>query len=281
MFKIFTFLKRNPALGRDDFRAGLIGYHAGHSRRMKGVRGYLVNIQSDAALPVSMTAAMPPGFLDEWDGFPAMWFDGPEGWRGAREGEPTRAMKGGLAVDPDRMPQDGPHLFDPQPGRTDAYRSRPVALEEIPVLPVERPERRLVKLVQFFRRNPAVGERDFRAGVIRHAALAAALPGLHGYTLNFRDPDDDAALRGVYPPDDWRFSEEGRAWRNALAHAWDGAAELWCDDVAAVVAGQAAPEMAGLPALERHLFDAAWWVALDESVVVMPNRDPAPDFYYR
>ena len=280
MFKMFAFLKRNAALSRDEFRAGLIGYHAGHSRRMKGVKGYLVNIQASRALPDALTGNTPPGFTDMWDGAVAMYFDGSDGWRGSREPEATRATAEGLAIDPDRTPTDGPWLFDPQPGRTDRYRSRPVRVEEVPVLPVERPEFKTVKLVQFFRRNPAVPERDWRAGVIRHAALAAAMPGLNGYTLNFRDLDEDAALRGVYPDDDWRYSDEGRAWRRDFTRQWDGCAELWFDDSAAFAAAHAArdPELA---AMERHLFEAVWWIEVDESVVVMPNRDPAPSFYYR
>ena len=39
-----------------------------------------------------------------------------------------------------------------------------------------------------------------------------------------------------------------------------------------------APE---LDALEQHLFEAVWLVEVDESVIVMPNRNPAPEFYYR
>jgi hypothetical protein len=288
MFKIFAFLKRNAALTRDEFRAGLIGYHAGHSRRMRGVRGYMVNIQSDRrtadtlrALHRELVWEEPAGFADEWDGFPAMWFDGPDGWRNSREPEKTRAMENGLAVDPDRSPTDGPFLFDPSPDGA-GYRSRPVRVEEIPVLPVERPERKLTKLVQFFRRNPAVDERAFRAGVIRHAALAAGMAGLWGYTLNLRDPDEDAALRGVYPDGDWRLTGEGRDWRRAFTRQWDGAAELWFDDLAAFVAARTAADIhPALWTLERELFEAVWWAEVDESVVVMPNRDPAPAFYYR
>jgi hypothetical protein len=280
MFKIFTFLTRNAALSRDDFRAGLIGYHAGHSRRMKGVRGYLVNIQSTRALPGRMAGTAPAGFTDAWDGAVAMYFDGPEGWRGASEPERTRATAEGLAIDPDRTPADGPFLFDPQPGRTDRYRSRPVAVEEIPLVPVERPEHKLTKIVQFFRRAPHVAERDWRTSVIGHGTLAAGAAGLCGYTLNLRDRDDDAALRGVYPADDYRYSPEGRAWRGGFTQGWDGFGEMWFESVEAAVAAHAArpPELA---ALEQRLFEAVWAVEVDESVVVMPNRDPAPDFYYR
>lgn len=289
VFKIFAFLKRNAALSRDEFRAGLIGYHAGHSRRMRGLRGYLVNIQAETgaaeilgALHGDLVRNPPADFTGAWDGFPAMWLDSAETWRASREPEATRATAEGLVIDPDRTPQDGPFLFDPTPGQPDRYRSVPVAVEELVILPVERPERRLAKLVQFFRRHPSRTEAEFRRGLLEHAALAATMTGLLGYTLNLRDPDEDAALRGVYPEDDWRYTPEGRAWRRDFTRSWDGAGELWFGDLKDFAAGRAAPRLhPALCALERYLFEAVWWVAVDESIVVMPNRDPAPAFYYR
>ncbi|MBI1179316.1 MAG: hypothetical protein GC201_02080 [Alphaproteobacteria bacterium] len=290
MFKVFAFLKRNETLSHDDYRAGHIGYHSGHSRRMKGMRGYLVNVWANQELadtigPLHDDIAWnaPPDFTDEWDGFPEVWFDSAETWRGSSEPEPTRAMKGGLAVDPDRTPQDATTLFDPVPGRPGEFRSRHVRVEEHPLVPVERPERKLTKLVQFFRRNPALPDAAFRTALLTgHAALATRLRGLHGYTVNFRDPDEDAAITDFYPADDWRFTDEGRAWRRAFTSLWDGCAELWFDDLDAFAAARADPALApGLDAMERHLFEAVWWIEVDESVVVMPNRDPAPAFYYR
>ena len=45
MFKVFAFLKRNThLLSHDEYRAGHVGYHCGQSRRLKDIRGYLVNI---------------------------------------------------------------------------------------------------------------------------------------------------------------------------------------------------------------------------------------------
>lgn len=289
MFKVFAFLKRNARLTHDEYRAGHIGYHSGHSRRMKGMRGYCVNVWSNRDLKQALgplhgrlTRGAPADFLDQWDGFPCVHFDSAATWVGSSEPEKTRAMKGGLAVDPDRLPDDGPYLFEPIEG-TKGHTSNHVRMDEHVMLPVERTELKQVKLVQFFRRNPAISEDAFRTAVItRHGPLAARMKWLNGYIANFRDPDIDAAINGFYPADDWRFSIEGRAMRQAFCNQWDGANELWFDDLRAFSAARTDPAIAPeLDALEQHLFEAVWWVEVDESVIVMPNRDPAPAFYYR
>lgn len=291
MFKVFAFLKRNAALiSHDEYRAGHIGYHSGHSRRMKGMRGYCVNVWANADLKQALgplhgkiVRNEPPGFTEHWDGFPCVHFDSYETWVGSSEPEKTRATAEGLAVDPDRTPDDAPWLFDPVPGTNGQFRSNHVRMDEHVVLPVERPEAKQTKLMQFFRRNPALPEAAFRAGVLtRHAPLAARMKGLNGYIANFRDPDIDAAIRAFYPADDWRFTGEGRAARQAFCGLWDGANELWFDSLDAFRAARTDPDIAPeLDALERHLFEAVWYVEVDESVIVMPNRDPAPSFYYR
>jgi hypothetical protein len=33
--------------------------------------------------------------------------------------------------------------------------------------------------------------------------------------------------------------------------------------------------------LDRKLFSSVWYIEVDESVIIVPNRDPAPGFYYR
>ena len=290
MFKVFAFLKRNARLTHDEYRAGHIGYHSGHSRRMKGMRGYCVNVWSNRNLRQALgplhdriTRAAPENFLDQWDGFPCVHFDNEATWRGSGEPEKTRAMKGGLAVDPDRLPDDGTWLFDAVEGTKDQFRSNHVRIDEHVMLPVDRVERKQTKLVQFFRRHPAVTEDAFRAGVVtRHGPLAARMKGLNGYIANLRYRDIDAAISGFYPPDDWRFTAEGRAVRQAFCNQWDGTSELWFDSLEDFIAARTDPEIAPeLDALEQHLFDSVWWVEVDESVIVMPNRDPAPAFYYR
>ncbi|MEN3976409.1 EthD domain-containing protein [Emcibacter sp. SYSU 3D8] len=290
MFKVFAFLKRNAQLTHDEYRAGHIGYHSGHSRRMKGMRGYCVNVWANRDLNEALgplhgaiTRGAPADFLDQWDGFPCVHFDSYDTWVGSSEPEKTRAMAEGLVVDPDRTPDDAPYLFDVVPGTNGQFRSNHVRMDEHVMLPVERVEYKQTKLVQFFRRNPALSEAAFSAGLLtRHGPLAARMKGLNGYIANLRDRDIDSAIRAFYPPDDWRFTGEGRTEREAFCGQWDGANEMWFDSLDAFRAARTDPAIAPeLDALERHLFEAVWYVEVDESVIVMPNRDPAPAFYYR
>ncbi len=295
MFKVFAFLKRNSKLlTHDEYRAGHVGFHCCNSRRLKDIRGYAVNIWANT--PLNSTLALrlgllhneivrhePPGFLDLWDGFPEVWFDSQRSWSKAGTPEPTRAMSGGLQVDPDWTLGDGPFLFDPLPDRPTEFRSCHLHMEEHIVVPVERPEHKLTKLMLFFRRNPALDERAFRRGVLNeYASLTGRLAGLYGCTLNFRDPDQDAAIRDFYPADAWVFSSEGKAMRRAFCALWDGAIELHLESVEAFVAARSAPDLhPQLCAAERHLFSAQWYVEVDENMIVMPNRGTAPSFYYR
>ena len=291
MYKVFAFLKRNAALlSHDEYRAGHVGYHCCHSRRLKGIRGYFVNIWANAdlrealgPLHAEITRNEPEGFLDLWDGFPQVYFDSWETWSTAATAEPNRATAEGLAIDPDWHIDDGPHLFDVIEGTEGEFRSHHLHMEEHRVVPVERPERKITKLMQFFRRNPAIPHDAFQAAVLgRYAYLTAKLRGLHGYTMNFRDPDQEAAMRGFFPDTSWGFSAAGRAHRQSFCALWDGAGELFFDSPADFAAARTEPELhLELCALERHLFEAIWYVEVDENVIVMPNRDPAPAFYYR
>jgi len=42
-----------------------------------------------------------------------------------------------------------------------------------------------------------------------------------------------------------------------------------------------AADQARLRALEEAHFSSCWYVEVDENLVVMPNRNPAPNFYFR
>jgi hypothetical protein len=291
VFKVFAFLRRNTELlTHDEYRAGHVGYHCSHSRRLRGIRGYCVNVRSNRDLGQALgplhdeiTREEPSGFAEQWDGFPQVHFDSMDAWHEATRPEPNRVGPEGLADDPDWGLTDGPYLFEPAPGDTGEFRSHHLHMEEHVIVPVERPEHKLVKLIQFFRRHPAIPESAFRTGLLgRYAYLSSRLPGLRGYTVNLRDPDLEAAMRGFFPAKGWGFGAEGRAEREAFCALWDGACELYVDALENFAAARTDPELhPELCALERHLFEAVWYVEVDESVIVMPNRSPAPEFYYR
>jgi hypothetical protein len=257
---------------------------------LKGIRGYCVNVRANGDLrdglgPLydEVTRAEPRGFAEQWDGFPQVYFDSWESWTKAATLEPTRATADGLSEDPDWRLDDGPFLFDPVPGGGGEFRSHHLHMEEHLVVPVQRPEYKLTKLMQFYRRSQSLSGSEFESAVLgRYAQLTSRLVGLQGYTVNFRDPDQESAMRDFFAPDSWGFSEEGRAQRQAFCAQWDGAAELFFDTVDAFVAARSDDDLhAELRELEAELFEAVWYVEVDENIIVMPNRDPAPEYYYR
>ena len=285
MYKIYAFLKRNPNLTHDEYRAGHVGYHCGQSRRLKDIRGYLVNVWANEPLRDKVGAGLdditrnePSGFLDIWDGFPEVFFDDRQSWTEARTVEPNRAMADGLVLDPDWSLADSPHLFRPAPDDPGKFCAHHLHMLETVVLPVQRPEYKLAKIMHFFKRRAGLDEAEFaRRWNDEYLPLAATMPGLRGYLGNLRDTDQEAALRGFFDPEDWVFSEQGTAERRTFCEMWDGASELFFDRVANFSAARCTSRVSDrLNELERKLFDATWYLEVDENLIVNPNRDPAP-----
>jgi hypothetical protein len=290
MYKVFAFLKRNPNLTHDEYRAGHVGYHCGQSRRLKNIRGYLVNVWDNQPLAEKIgdlageiAFNQPDGFLDYWDGFPQVYFDDREAWVNARTVEPNRATADGLVVDPDWSLGDSPHLFMPVPGEPTQFRAHHLHMEEHVVVAVRRPEFRLTKLIQFFQKREGLTDAEFADRLLgEYAPLAGSMPGLWGYVANLRDADPEAAMRGFFAPDSWVFGEEGRALHGRFCSLWRGANELHFDSVEAFAAARRDDRVRDrLLELERELFSSMWHVEVDENLIVIPNRGPAPDFYFR
>ena len=106
------------------------------------------------------------------------------------------------------------------------------------------------------------------------------MPGLRGHIVNFRTGLD--AMTGFFPPSSEAFTEAGAVRRQAFFDTFDGIAELWFDRPEQVIAGRAEPTLGQkLDALERKLFASVFYREVDETIAVLPNRAPAPDFYYR
>jgi len=247
-------------------------------RRLKGLRGYCVDVRADTALadrlgPLhgEITLGEPAGFGDGWDSLSTLYFDDPESLALAVTPEPTRATAEGLSVDADWSPADVPYLFDNAALRNGWPVHDPV--EEHRLLPVERPERKLTKLLQFVRRHPTQSETAFRTALIdRYARLTASMASLRGYTVNL--PVLGATAHRREDPDARAAKSPGTG--------WDAVCELHVDSLDDFRAGRS--DLALHPQLcllERHLFEALWYSEVDENVVVMPNRDPAPAFYFR
>lgn len=287
MFKVFAFLKRNTALlSHDDYRAGHVGYHCGQSRRLKNIRGYLVNVWSNTPiserlgeeLVAQISLNTPSDFLEWWDGFPEVYFDDQQSWINATTLEPTRATAQGLTIDPDWSLDDGPRLFDPVPDRPGEFKPCHLLMHEHEVLPVERGEFKTFKLIQFFKLKDSQASTD--ALLQGYAPIVQSWRGCNGCLINFRDPDQDAAMRGFYGEHTWGHSAEGRAHRAEFCDYFDGAIEYHFSNVDAFVAARRASQ-AVLGAIDKKLMSACWYVEVDENLVVLPNRKPAPSYYYR
>lgn len=285
MYKVFAFLKRNPNLTHDEYRAGHVGYHCGQSRRLKNIRGYLVNIWANEPLheklglaPEDLAINAPEHFLDWWDGFPQVYFDDQAAWVDARTVEPNRATADGLVVDPDWSLADSPHLFMPAPDNPDQFQAIHLHMLETVLVPVVRPERKIAKLMHFFK----LKDPDNTAQLEAYAEALTAMPDLLGLTQNSRDPDQEAAMRGFFAEDEWIFKEEATQARRQFCDYWDGAFELFFNDLAAFREARFEPARhETLGRLEHDLFARSWYVEVDENLIVNPNRSPAPAFYFR
>lgn len=290
MYKVFAFLKRNPKLTHDEYRAGHVGYHCGQSRRLKDIRGYLVNVWANEPLTAklgptaeALDIAPPADFLERWDGFPQVYFDDQTSWVAARTVEPNRATADGLVVDPDWSLADSPHLFLPAPDNPNQFQATHLRMLETVLVPVIRPEHKIFKLIQFFKQPESESQEAWQQQVAeQYLPEVSRLRGLQGCILNYRDVDQDAALRGFFSDDDWVFSPAATSDRAEFCSYWDGAIELYFDSIEAFRNGRWGDGVhARLQALEGALFTRSWFIEVDENLIVNPNRASAPDFYFR
>lgn len=293
MFKVFAFLKRNThLLSHDEYRAGHVGYHCGQSRRLKNIRGYLVNVWSNTPIEErlgkqwhdALSIHPPNDFLNWWDGFPEVFFDHREDWVTATTLEPTRATADGLVIDPDWSLSDGPQLFNPVADRPGEFQPCHLRMHEHVIRPVLRAEQKTFKLMQFFKLKQPEAEPNVSAAAQQllsdYAPIISRWHNCNGAILNFRDSNREAAMDDFYKPDSWGHSPEGLAHRAAFCDYFDGAIEYHFQTPAAFLATRAA-DQARLRALEEAHFSSCWYVEVDENLVVMPNRNPAPNFYFR
>lgn len=282
MLKVFGFVRRHPRLSHHDYRAAHVGYHNSFGRRLRNIRGYVLNVRSQRSLADSLgplasrlTRHEPAGFDALWDGWGQLMFDSLEDYLGARAPSADRAGPHGLEVDPKvaRVGGDGPHLYAGSPFQ--------FHVSEHVSMPVRRPERKLFKLVQFAKRPPSLPVEAFRAyWTGRYAAHVLQYPGLRGHVVNFRTNLD--VLTGVFEPESDAFTAAGRALREGFYDTFDGMAELWFDDPAQFVAARSRPDLGSrLDALEHELFASVFYREVDETIAVLPNRAPAPDRYQR
>ena len=144
-----------------------------------------------------------------------------------------------------------------------------------------RPERKLFKLAQFGKRPENLAPELFRAyWTGRYASLALTIPGLRGLIINFRTELD--VMGKFFAADAEGFTPEGIERRQTFYRGWDGIAEYWFDEPDQFNAARNNPEInEPLTAMEDAFFSALFYREVDETVAVLPKRDPAPAFYHR
>lgn len=282
MLKVFGFVRRNRQLSHDDYRAAHVGYHNSFGRRLNNIRGYVLNVRANRSVAESLgplaerlTRGEPAGFDELWDGWGQLMFDTLDDYLAARSPARDRARPEGLAEDPKvaQVGGDGAYLYTGSPFQFHV-------VEHVSV-PVRRPERKIFKLVQFAKRPDNLSAEEFRAYWSgRYAAHVAQLPGLRGHIINFRTPLD--VMTGFFEPDSDAFTPEGTAIRETFYSAWDGMAELWFDNPQQFVEARSGGDLAAaLDGLEEGLFASVFYREVDETIAVLPKRDPAPPFYHR
>ena len=98
--------------------------------------------------------------------------------------------------------------------------------------------------------------------------------------MNFRTPLD--VMSKFFEPGAEGFTPKGIAEREKFFGAWDCLTELWFDRAEQFIVGRVATPLAAyLDTLEAELFASVCYREVDETVAVLPNRAPAPAYYYR
>lgn len=284
MFKAFGFVKRNLNLTHDEYRAGHAGYHNSFGRRLNNIRGYILNVRSNYELSTAydgsslieqITLSEPENFDDAWDGYGQLNFDTYGDYLGARSPSLDRAGKNGLEYDPmvAKVGNDLEYLYSGSPFQ--------FCVDEAVQVSVIRPEKKLFKLAQFVKAPANLSPilwRSYLAG--KYCSALSVMPGLRGLVLNVRTPLD--IMSGFFKPESEGFTDNGIIRRESFYSSWDGIIEYWFDDASNFFVGRAEDSLnTYLATLESELFVASFFRELDETVAVLPNRNPPNDFYFR
>ncbi len=90
-------------------------------------------------------------------------------------------------------------------------------------------------------------------------------------------------MTGFFPPDAEGFTPAGTAIRQGFYDHWDLMLEYWLEDNQSFVQGRTPGHRGAddLLAMEQSLCQRSFYREVDETVAVLPNRAPAPDFYFR
>ncbi len=284
MLKVFGFVSRHPRLTHDEYRAAHVGYHNSFGRRLNNIRGYLLNVRSNrnmytdfskSAMLRSISFGEPESFDEKWDGYGQLNFDDIQDYLGARSAALDRPGPSGLELDQlvGKVGDDFRYLYRGSPFQ--------FCVDESIKLPVIRLERKMFKVVQFIKAPTDLSAILFRSYLTgRYCSALSMMSNLKGLVLNLRTSLD--VMTGFFAPDSEAFTEAGKERRNSFYRNWDGMIEYWFEHPDAFFSNRFDERISShLNGMENELFISSFFREVDETVAVMPNRNPAPDFYHR
>ena len=284
MFKVFGFVKKNNNLSHDEYRAGHVGYHNSFGRRLKNIRGYILNVRSNRDLAKDfknseiireLSLNEPKNFDSQWNGFGQLMFDNYYDYINAKQASLDKAGPEGLELDEmvAKVGDDFNHLYSGSPFQFN--------VDETIICPVMRPEKKLFKIVQFIKKknelNPILYSSYLKG---KYCSIFSDISGLHGLIINHRTSFD--VMTNFFKPDAECFSTKGIKRRDRFFNSWDTIIEYWFLNSNDFFKGRFEKKLlSSLKKFEDKYFAKSFYREVDETVAVIPKRNIASEFYHR
>ena len=284
MFKVFGFVKKNNNLSHDEYRAGHVGYHNSFGRRLKNIRGYILNVRSNRDLAKDfknseiirkLSLNEPKNFDSQWNGFGQLMFDNYYDYINAKQASLDKAGPEGLELDEmvAKVGDDFNHLYSGSPFQFN--------VDETIICPVMRPEKKLFKIVQFIKKknelNPILYSSYLKG---KYCSIFSDISGLHGLIINHRTSFD--VMTNFFKPDAECFSTKGIKRRDRFFNSWDTIIEYWFLNSNDFFKGRFEKKLlSNLKKFEDKYFAKSFYREVDETVAVIPKRNIASEFYHR
>ena len=284
MFKVFGFVKKNNNLSHDDYRAGHAGYHNSFGRRLKNIRGYILNVRSNRDLVKDyknseiireISLNEPKNFDNQWNGFGQLMFDDYYDYINAKQATLDKAGPGGLELDQmvAKVGDDFNHLYSGSPFQFN--------VDETIISPVIRPEKKLFKIIQFIKKkndvNPILYSSYLKG---KYCSIFSDIKGLKGLIINQRTSLD--VMTNFFKPDAECFSNRGIKRREKFYDCWDTLIEYWFLNYENFFKGRFDKKLLTyINNFENKYFEKSFYREVDETVAVMPKRNISTDFYHR
>ena len=284
MFKVFGFVKKNSNLSHDDYRAAHAGYHNSFGRRLKNIRGYILNVRSNkdlfrdfnnSKIIKEITLNEPKNFDSQWNGFGQLMFDDYDDYIKAKQSTLDKAGPRGLEYDEmvAKVGDDFNYLYSGSPFQFN--------VDETVILPVMRPEKKLFKIVQFIKKkdqlNPLLYNSYLKG---KYCPMFADINGLKGLIINHRTSLD--VMTNFFKSDADCFSIDGIKRREKFYGYWDTIIEYWFLTSDNFFRDRFEKNLLiNTSDFEDKYFKTSFYREVDETLAVMPKRNIAPKFYHR